>query len=131
MIIHQIDFGPVIEVLKKEKPLVAAYLHGSVLTDAFRSNSDVDLALLYCPGAHWNGMKKLRLAAKLGRLIHREVHLGLLSHRNLIFAGQVMQSGRILFLRDRYRHDLFRLTTYSMYGRLRDDLREVYNEYRA
>ncbi len=130
-IINRIKFDEVIDFLIKKDFIISVYIYGSILTQNFRKDSDVDIALLISPDFNLNSIEKLKLASRLSLLIHREVHLGLLSNHSLIYSKEVLSKGYLLFTKDSFQNDMFRSTAYSMYFELKRNLREVYNEYRA
>ncbi len=117
--------------LKENDIIISAYLYGSVLSDYFRKDSDIDIALLLKPNVTMNSLERLQVASKLSKICKRDVDIGVLSHNSLIYSTEVISKGNLIFTKDIYISDLFNATTLSMYINLKENSKEVYNEYRA
>lgn len=124
-----IDITPVLAILKKCQNLNAAYIHGSVCTDTFRQNSDVDIALMMQPGCTMLGMEQLRLAGDISAVIGREAHIGILSASSLIFSKEVFAKGKLLFVKNKSICNLMVTTLLSMYLQHKEDIKEILNAY--
>jgi predicted nucleotidyltransferase len=117
--------------LSGQAHIAAAYLLGSAAEGRLRSDSDVDIAIL--PIAP-NGLplaERLSLAADLGRLAGREVDLGVLTNRNLVYAKEAVTRGRLVFDRDHSTTATFEMYALSMYASLQEARREVLLAYAA
>jgi len=109
----------------------AAYLLGTAAAGQMRPDSDVDIAVLPAAGCDLSILKRGELAAELALRIGRDVDLGLLSSRNVIYARQAILTGRRFYVRDRRRADLLAATLLGMYERFDLDRREVRDAYSA
>ena len=125
------DFSPCIEKIRDDRRILALYLLGSAQTGTMRPDSDVDLALLLEAGREMSPLERADLAAVVSSLLRRDVDLGELSSRNLVYAKEAILKGRRLFARDAARADLHETTLLSMYARFNEDRREVLDAYRA
>ncbi len=50
------------------------------------------------------------LAASLSKIVKKEVDIGILSHKSLIYSTEVIAKGDLLFSKDEYYSDLFSAT---------------------
>ena len=126
---QNIDITPAVSILKKHPNLMAAYIHGSACTINFRKDSDVDIALLLKPGCKISGMAQLRLAGELSAAIGREVHIGVLVTSSLIYAKEVLEKGKLLFVKNKLLVDMMVATLLSMYLQHKSNLKEILNAY--
>lgn len=126
---HGIKFNSAIRLLKKSEDIISAYVYGSVVSEHFRPDSDIDIALLLKPGARMNSIQKLQLAAELSSLLKRETHIGIISNEHLIFTKEVIENGQRLFTKNEYFDSLCNATAISMYIQLRENNKEVIDAY--
>jgi len=117
------------QILAGDKRIVAAYLLGSVLTERFRPDSDVDLAILPAAGVEFAMEARLLLAAEVEGAVGRTVDVGVLDHRNLVYAAQAIATGLCIHSRDDASRDVFAATTLSMYAALRQEREAVEHAY--
>lgn len=121
----------VVSYLSGQGHVAAAYLLGSAAEGRLRPDSDVDIAVL--PLAP-NGLplaERLSMAAELSRLAGREVDLGVLTTRNLVYAKEAVTRGRLIFERDHSTTATFEMYALSMYASLQEARREVLRAYAA
>lgn len=52
------------QALRCDPRILAAYLHGSFGRESFRPDSDVDCAILICPGQAMSSMDLMRLSGE-------------------------------------------------------------------
>jgi predicted nucleotidyltransferase len=105
----------------------AAYLLGSAAAGRLRPESDVDLAILPAMPAHaWR-----QLAVDLAVVFGREVDLGLLGTANVVYAKEVVATGRLVFQRCPRITAEFEMMTLSRYASLQEARREVLRAYAA
>jgi predicted nucleotidyltransferase len=109
--------------------VVAAYLLGSAAAERLRPDSDVDIAVLPRFPDGISLAERLSLAAELGRLVGREVDLGVLTTRNLVYAKEAVSRGRLIFDRDHAATARFEMYALSMYASLQEARREVLAAY--
>lgn len=97
-------------VLQTSPPSVqAVFLYGSSLDRLFRSDSDIDIAVLDRPEDPLTWRDQARLMDDLERATRRAVDLRMLRESSLAHQAHVIENGRILWLRDpeeveRYSH---------------------------
>lgn len=96
------DRLPVLEnVLRATPGLVAAYLFGSYGTENQTPLSDVDLALLFRPGAAPGFRDEMHLRGRIFEALQEEdVSITLLDRAPPIFAFRVLETGRLLYCAD-------------------------------
>ena len=128
---HAIDLTPLREKLLQDPRISSACVHGSLMTDNFRPDSDIDLALILEPQSALTGMDELRLSAELSSMVSRNVHIGVMNPNSLIYAKEVIKKGKELFVRNRFQHDLFISTILSMYAELKERQQEIRDAYTA
>jgi predicted nucleotidyltransferase len=119
------------ERFAREPSLVAAWIFGSVLTDRFRENSDVDFALYYKPGTKMDWTAFGKLAWDLEDILGHRPDLGRLDSRNLIYAMQAFQTGRLLYAADEEAAMAFVSRLQSLYLDLKKDRKVVEEAYCA
>jgi predicted nucleotidyltransferase len=89
------------DVLQSSSPSVrAVFLYGSSLDRLFRSDSDVDIAVLDRPEDPLTWRDQARLMDDLERATGRAVDLRMLRESSLAHQAHIMQQGRILWMRD-------------------------------
>jgi predicted nucleotidyltransferase len=116
--------------LANEKRITAAFLLGSAARNQLRPDSDVDIAILLKPGTSVSPFEKINLAARLGELCAREVDLGMLESRNLVYAREAYLTGECIYCRDVFVKDLFGATILGLYATLKECRKEVEDAYR-
>lgn len=116
--------------LAAEKRLTAAFLLGSAARNQLRPDSDVDIAILLQSGTSLSPFEKVSLAVRLGELCGREVDIGLLQSRNLVYAREAYLTGECIYCRDVFVRDLFGATILGLYATLKECRKEVENAYR-
>ena len=109
--------------------ILAVYVHGSVLTDYFREDSDIDCALLMHEHEAPSYMERLQWAGELSGITGRQVDLGILSSDNLVYAMQAISKGRLLFCRNETEKNWKVMHLYALYAALREDRAEVERAY--
>ena len=105
--------------------ILAAYLMGSVLGEGFRADSDVDCALLLHDQCELTDLEVLKMSGRLSAIIGRQVDLGVISSKNLIYAMQAVFGGELIFCRNEIEKDRKIMYVYSLYAKLREDRKEV------
>ncbi|NBX30153.1 nucleotidyltransferase domain-containing protein [bacterium] len=117
--------------LSRHAHVAAAYLLGSAAEGRLRSDSDVDIAVLPVTPDGLPLVERLHLAAELGSIVGREVDLGVLTTRNLVYAKEAITRGRLIFDRDHLVTARFEMYALSMYASLQEARREVLRAYAA
>jgi len=111
--------------------VAAAYLLGSAVAGRLRPDSDVDIAVLPISPAGLPPAERPGMAAELSRVVGREVDLGVLTTRNLVYAKEAVAGGRRIFSRDDSATARFEMYALSMYAALQEARREVLRAYAA
>ena len=119
------------ERFAREPSLVAVWIFGSAVTDRFREDSDVDFALYYKPGTKTDWTAFGELAWDLEDILGRRPDLGRLDSRNLIYAVQAFQTGRLLYAADEQAAMAFASQLQSLYLDLKQDRKVVEEAYCA
>jgi predicted nucleotidyltransferase len=81
-------------VLSEEQGLMLAILYGSAATGSMRTDSDVDIALLF--DVPMNAERKMEIISRLGSRLQREVDLVDLHTLNGTILKQILRKGRVL-----------------------------------
>lgn len=121
----------VVSHLSRQTHVAAAYLLGSAAEGRLRSDSDVDVAVLPLTPDGLPLLERLHLAAELSSIIGREVDLGVLTTRNLVYAKEAVTRGRLIFDRDHPVTARFEMYALSMYASLQEARQEVLRAYVA
>lgn len=121
----------IVSCLHGRAQVAAAYLLGSAVAGHLRPDSDVDIAVLPSCTSGLPLAERLSLAGELSRSAGREVDLGVLTTRNLVYAKEAVTRGRRLFARDPRTTATFEMYALSMYASLQEARREVLRAYAA
>lgn len=74
---------------------------GSILTDAFRPDSDVDLMIVYEPDADWGLLDHCRMERELEQLLGREVDVllreGVEESYNWIRREEILSTAKVIY----------------------------------
>jgi predicted nucleotidyltransferase len=120
-----------IERFAREPNIMAVWILGSAVTDRLRNDSDVDFAIYYRPGTTRDLAAQGGLVLDLERILERTVDLGKLSSRNLVYAVQATQLGKLLYARDPQDAVAFVSRMQSLYLDLKHDRKIVEDAYCA
>ena len=143
-------------VLAGDARIEAIYLHGSAVRGHLREESDIDIGLLLDPGAGSGATTgfnepgaaefgattrpsaggldtgaRNEYAIELETRLGREIDIGIVSSRNLVYTAEVLLRGRRIFTRDRERVELAEATLLGMWVRFNDERQEVLRAYTA
>ncbi len=72
-------------------------LFGSVLTDRFRPDSDVDVLVEFAPGAHAGFLKLATMELELSSVLGRKVDLRTPGELSRYFRDQVLRNAEVQF----------------------------------
>ena len=125
------QLAAIVSLLSSQGHVAAAYLLGSAADGRLRPDSDVDIAVLPIAPNRLLLTERLTLAAELSRLAGRDVDLGVLTTRNLVYAKEAVTRGRLIFDRDHSMTATFEMYALSMYASLQEARREVLRVYAA
>lgn len=120
-----------VECFAREPSLTAVWVFGSALTDRFRKDSDVDFALHCTPAKKTDWSAFGELTRDLEDILGRRPDLGLLDSRNLIYAMQAFQTGRLLYAADEQAAMALVSRLQSLYLDLKKDRKVVEEAYCA
>ncbi|MCD4722153.1 MAG: nucleotidyltransferase domain-containing protein [Desulfobacula sp.] len=119
-------------ILKGIPNLACAYLHGSALTEYFRRQSDIDIALLFLPGTKISLLNIIRdYNGRMDSLTNHTAHFGILSSKNVVFAKEVILKGELIVCNDSYFCKSFTMHTLSMYTALNIERSKILEQYAA
>lgn len=121
----------IIESLKNLSSLSSLHLFGSFAKDKADKKSDVDIAVLFEPGAILEPFDLISLQEDLSGTLERDVDLICLNTASPILALQVLEHGKILEIRNKAVYDHFVMKTMSDYAdlkRLRKPLEDKISE---
>jgi predicted nucleotidyltransferase len=122
------ELNKIIPLFEKDPRVLALYLLGSAHSGRMRPDSDIDMAVLIEGGLELPALERAELAASATMELGRDVDLGEISSRNLVYARQVILAGRRLYSG---RADLRETSLLGMYAGFFEERREVANAYRS
>lgn len=111
--------------------IAAVYLMGSAVTGKLRPDSDIDIALLPSAGASLSTKDRLDLAATLSLQTGREMDIGIISDKNLIYASEAILKGKRILTLDEHYVAQAETRLLGCYLQFRLDRREVEGVYHA
>jgi predicted nucleotidyltransferase len=112
-----------------ESEVDAVWVLGSAVTGRLRDDSDVDLAVLYREGALLDLERVGVLASDVEAIVGRQVDLGRLDTRNLIYAMESIREGVLLYQRDSIVTDRFVDRVSALYFDLKRERKVVEDAY--
>ena len=121
----------VVALLEREPEICAVFLHGSATKGTMRPDSDLDLAILPAAGKTLAAERRLDLAARLTEATGRQVDLGVLGTRNLVYAKEIIEHGRLLFTKNRVHSETCLALYLALYADLQQSRKEVLRAYAA
>ena len=101
----------------------AIYLYGSVVTEMFRSDSDVDIALLVLEPVTVDDV--MHLKDELGLLLRRDIDILDMRRASVEMAFSVLRSSIQIFSKDLLSVGLYETALMSMWADLQIDRREI------
>lgn len=104
------QLAAIVSHLSGQRHVAAAYLLGSAAEGRLRPDSDVDIAVLPVATHGLPLADRLSLAAELSRIAGRELALGVLTNRNLVYANEAVTGGRLIFDGDHSATATFEMT---------------------
>lgn len=81
--------------------ILTIYLLGSALNGTMRSDSDIGFALLMQSGKHINALEKADIALKLTILFERDVDLGEIGSRNIVYSREAILNVRRIYAQNK------------------------------
>lgn len=117
--------------IEKDPRILAAYILGSVVTGSMRRDSDIDIAVLPDGGADLSSLDIFDLSAELSMITGRNVDLGQLSSRNMVYASEALLKGYRFYCVDIEKADLMVATLLGLAMGLNVERKEILDAYRA
>ncbi len=111
--------------------IAALYLLGSAAKGTMRPGSDIDIAILPRKGISFSLQNRLSLIGSLSQALRREVDLGLITQKNLIYASEAILTGKRILALDPAFADQTEIRLLGEYLQFRLDRREVEEAYDA
>ncbi|MGL1890198.1 MAG: nucleotidyltransferase domain-containing protein [Spirochaetaceae bacterium] len=111
--------------------ILGVYLLGSAYRGEMRSDSDIDLAILFENGCEFSSFDKVTLSGELEILLGRSVDIGILSSKNLVYAAEAFFRGESIYKKDVSKCDIYSSSLIGMYFQLNIDRKEILDAYRA
>lgn len=119
------------DVICAYSDVAAVYLFGSVLNGRLRVDSDIDIALLPIDKVTISLQFRLKLSALLEKNLGRIVDVGVISPRNLIYASEVIFTGRRIITLQKEYVNTVEMRLLGCYSVFKQDRKEVEENYRA
>lgn len=119
----------IIRILGSDDRVQAVFLLGSVITGRLCPDSDIDIALLPADGVKLDAFTRNSMASLLALEFGREVDAGVLSSENLVYAYQVIMTGRRVFAHNPAQVNERLASLLGLYGQFNFDRREVCSAY--
>ncbi|MBC7341615.1 MAG: nucleotidyltransferase domain-containing protein [Clostridia bacterium] len=117
---------------QSQSDIGALYLHGSYGTELQTVLSDLDLAVLPVPGSSWDLEREIELLSDLlGIVRNDDVNLINLRRVPVTLQMRVLESGRLLYLRDEVMLADFKESVIRWYCDFQPDLRQLYADFDA
>ncbi|SIQ41150.1 Predicted nucleotidyltransferase [Alkalispirochaeta americana] len=126
---HQKIRDAVTAELATDQRILAIYLLGSAASGRLRADSDIDIAIMTQPGIHISELDRAQIAAALSYRLGRQVDLGMLSSRNLVYANEVLHTGIQLYSRDPGAAALYAANLLGLYLEFNEGRQEILNAY--
>ena len=128
---NQLKLQEVTAFLKQNNQILAAYLHGSASSNTMRQDSDIDIALLMDPGKNLTSKNLFYFCAEIGFLLNAVIDIAEISTNNLIFAKEVIFTGKRFFVKSKTVADLRICSILGMYYNFKEEQKVVIDAYRT
>ena len=115
--------------LASDDRVLAVYLLGSAAAGRLRADSDIDIAVMAPPGTHLSEVERADIATGLSYRLGRQVDVGLLSSRNLVYANEALHTGIRLYARDADAAALYAANLLGLYLEFNERRQEIINAY--
>lgn len=121
----------IVRVLAAASWVDAAFIMGSAARGTSRADSDFDLAILPVNTAAFTAFDRVSLTVQIEELVGCPVDIGILDHKNLVYAKEAYLTGRNIYCREPFRCGLFGATALGLYAELREARKEVEDAYQT
>ncbi len=118
-------------ILGDQPGIAAVYLLGSAATGMLRDDSDIDIALLPVDEQAISLQSRLEIAALLETRLNRTIDIGVITSKNLIYAGEAILNGRRIVTVQKDYTEAMETRLLGCYLTFRQDRKEVEESYRA
>ncbi len=98
------------------------YLFGSVLTERFNDESDIDIAII--PRDEISELALFDLCLELGAVLNRDIHMIDFLKTNLILKIEILKNKKIIYCNDAEKRIYYEALAISEYGKLNEE-REI------
>lgn len=117
--------------LKKNPKILSVHLLGSLLRDELRNDSDIDFGILLFQGEKIDPIELNALSNELSWELGRNVDIGLINSKNLVYAKEALLRGEQIYARDKSEAGIISSGLLAMYLRFNEDRKEVLDAYKA
>ncbi len=117
--INNIEIEKIIEILIANFNPYLIYFFGSVLTDTFREDSDIDIAFL--SDSKISDYDVFIIAQNIADIVNRDVDLINLKNSSTVFKAQVIGNGKVIFCNDNNRRMFFEMRSFKEYTLLNEE----------
>jgi len=119
------------EALVSEGLVGAVYLMGSAAAGTLRPDSDIDIAILPADGISISLDARMQLISALTLELGRDVDLGIIDSKNLVYASEAILKGKRIVNADQDYVAKTETRLLGCYLQFREDRRVVEEAYRA
>ncbi len=130
MNLSQENIDAIIQEFSGIPEVLSIFLMGSAVNGAMKKESDIDIALLPYKEPQVKELISHPINPELMLKVNRNLDVGIMSSRNLIYASQAIFYGKCIFTKDKTRHDFRVNTLTSMYLNFQYERREILDAYR-
>jgi predicted nucleotidyltransferase len=124
----QPPFQELVVYLEAQPEVLAAVVFGSAAAGRLRSESDIDLALLFAEDGLPDALAALELRAALEQRVGRDVDLIILNQASPILAFQAVKKGQVIVCKDARAYQLYvvrLISEYADFKRIRRPIEEA------
>jgi len=121
----------VFRALGDESQVAAVYLLGSAAAGSLRSDSDVDIAIMLADGKGISLDTRMQLISDLTLALGRDVDLGIIDSKNLVYASEAILKGKRILTLDQDYVAMTETRLLGCYLQFRQDRHVVEEAYRA
>ena len=104
---------------------------GSLLRGELRNDSDIDFGLLLLQGEKMDPLELNNLSNELSWELERNVDIGLINSKNLVYAKEALLRGKQIYARDKSEAGVMSAVLMGMYLRFNEDRKVVLDAYKA
>lgn len=113
----------IIEIIKNELKVDLIYLFGSVLTNRFNSESDIDIAIFSSKSIDKKSLAKTKL--ELINQLNSEIDLVDLKDCSIVLKKEIIYKGKSIYASSKELKENFEYTSVVIYGQYQDDIKDI------